>query len=68
MLVKPDGVFDVNVIDQHSAIIISFHFFSVCLFYCCYKLSYTSIATGLSGLSQNHKIIELGTENVKRKI
>lgn len=51
MLVKPDRVFDVNVVDQHSAIIISFHFFSVCLFYCCYKLSYTSVATGLSGLS-----------------
>lgn len=56
LLFKTEGVFEVNVVDQNSPIIILFQK----VFFCCwYKLIFTSLAIGPSGL---------GTEDIKSKI
>lgn len=56
LLLKLEGAFDVNVVDQHSVIII---LFQKVYFYCRYRLILTSLAIGFSGLS---------TEDIKSKI
>lgn len=51
LLLKPEKAFDVNVVDQHSALIILLPKF---IFYCWYKLILTSLAIGPQHRSRWH--------------